>query len=41
MSKPLGRTTGTLAVAIVTTPGNDLLATLILTKIPVRFRHII
>lgn len=41
VSKPLGRTTGTLAVAIVTTPGNELLATLILTKIPVRFRHLI
>ncbi len=41
VSKPLGRKAGTLAVAIVTTPGNDLLATLVLTKIPVRFRHII
>ncbi len=41
VSKPLGRQAGTLAVAIVTTPGNDLLATLVLTKIPVRFRHLI
>jgi hypothetical protein len=41
VSKPLGREAGTLAVAIVTTPGNDLLATLVLKKIPVRFRHII
>jgi hypothetical protein len=41
VSKPLGRDAGTLAVAIVTTPGNDLLATLVLKKIPVRFRHII
>jgi hypothetical protein len=41
VSKPLGRQAGTLAVAIVTTPGNDLLATLVLTKIPVRFRHVI
>jgi|HubBroStandDraft_2_1064218.scaffolds.fasta_scaffold856019_1 hypothetical protein len=41
VSKPLGRNFGTLAVVIVTSPGNDLLATLILTKITVRFRHII
>jgi hypothetical protein len=40
VSKPLGRKAGTLAVAIVTTPGNELVATLILTKIPVRFRHV-
>jgi hypothetical protein len=39
VSKPLGRSAGTLAVAVVTTPGNHLLGTLILTKIPVRFRH--
>ena len=37
--KPLGRPSGTLAVAVVTTPGNKLLGTLILTKIPVRFQH--
>ena len=40
VSKPLGRPAGTLAVAVVTTPGNQLLGTLILTKIPVRFQHI-
>ena len=39
VSKPLGRPAGTLAVAVVTTPGNKLLGTLILTKLPVRFRH--
>ena len=40
VSKPLGRPAGTLAVAVVTTPGNKLLGTLILMKIPVRFQHI-
>jgi hypothetical protein len=40
VSKPLGHPSGTLAVAVVTTPGNHLLGTLILTKIPVRFQHI-
>ncbi len=40
VSKPLGRPAGTLAVAVVTTPGNRLLGTLILMKIPVRFQHI-
>lgn len=39
VSKPLGRPSGTLAVAVVTTPGNTLLGTLILTKLPVRFQH--
>jgi hypothetical protein len=39
VSKPLGDPTGTLAVAVVTTPGNELLGTLILTKLPVRFQH--
>ena len=39
VSKPFGRRTGTLAVAVVTTPGNKLLGTLILTEIPVRFEH--
>ena len=39
VSKPLGRPAGTLAVAVVTTPGIVLLGTLILTKIPVRFQH--
>jgi 2-methylaconitate cis-trans-isomerase PrpF len=37
--KPIGHPTGTLAVAVVTTPGNKLLGTLILTKVPVRFQH--
>jgi hypothetical protein len=40
VSKPFGRGSGTLAVAVVTTPGNKLLGTLILTKIPVRFEHV-
>jgi hypothetical protein len=40
VSKPLGRTSGTVAVAVVTTPANKLLGTLILTKLPVRFEHI-
>ena len=39
VSKPLGHPSGTLAVAVVTTPGNKLLGTLILTRIPVRFLH--
>ena len=39
VSKPFGRAKGTLAVAVVTTPGNELLGTLILTRIPVRFQH--
>jgi hypothetical protein len=37
--KPLGRQAGKVAVAVVTTPGNDLLGTLILSKVPVRFEH--
>jgi hypothetical protein len=41
VSKPLGHSAGTLAVAVVTTPGNHLLGTLILTKIPVRFQHMV
>jgi hypothetical protein len=28
-----------LAVVVVTSPGNKLLATVVLTKLPVRFRH--
>jgi hypothetical protein len=40
VSKPFGRGSGTLAVAVVTTPGDKLLGTLILTKIPVRFEHV-
>jgi hypothetical protein len=39
VSKPLGRPAGTLAVAVVTTPANELLGTLILTKLPLRFQH--
>ena len=40
VSKPLGRPAGKLAVVVVTTPGNKLLGTLVLTKIPVRFQHL-
>ena len=40
VSKPLGRSSGTLAVAVVTTPGNKLLGTLIIAKLPVRFQHL-
>ncbi len=39
VSKPLGRPSGTLAVAVVTGTGNKLLGTLILTKLPLRFQH--
>jgi hypothetical protein len=39
VSKPFGRPTGTLAVVVVKTPGNQLLGTLVLTKVPVRFEH--
>jgi hypothetical protein len=39
VSKPFGRRAGTLAVVVVKTPGNELLGTLILTKVPVRFEH--
>ena len=39
VARPLGRPSGTLAVAVVTTPANHLLGTLILTKLPVRFEH--
>jgi hypothetical protein len=39
VEKPLGRSSGKLAVAVVTTPGAELLGTLILTKLPVRFQH--
>jgi hypothetical protein len=39
VTKPLGRSTGKLAVVVVTSPGNKVLGTLILTKIPVRFQH--
>ncbi len=40
VSKAMGRPTGKLAVVVVTTPGNKLLGTLVLTKIPVRFQHL-
>ena len=40
VTKPLGRRVGKLAVVVVTTPGNQLLGTLVLTKIPVRFQHL-
>ena len=39
VSKAMGQPSGTLAVAVVATPGNKLLGTLILTKLPVRFQH--
>ena len=39
VSKAMGQQSGALAVAVVTTPGNKLLGTLILTKLPVRFQH--
>jgi hypothetical protein len=38
--KPHGHSAGTLAVAVVKTPGNELLGTIILSKFPVRFRHV-
>jgi hypothetical protein len=37
--KPLGQPAGMLAVVVVTSPGNKLLGTVVLTKLPVRFRH--
>ena len=39
VSRPLGRSAGKLAVVVVTTPGNKLLGTLVLVKLPVRFQH--
>ena len=39
VEKPIGRPTGKLAVVVVTSPGNKVLGTLILEKIPVRFQH--
>jgi hypothetical protein len=39
VTKPLGRDEGKLAVAVVTSPHNDVLGTLILNRIPVRFSH--
>ncbi len=40
VSKPLGRPVGTFAVAVVTIPGDDLLGTLVLRKLPVRFQDL-
>jgi hypothetical protein len=37
--KPLGHPAGKLAVVVVTSPGNKLLGTVLLTKLPVRFAH--
>ena len=39
VEKPIGRATGKLAVVVVTSPGNKVLGTLILKKLPVRFQH--
>lgn len=39
VEKPVGRATGKLAVVVVTSPGNRVLGTLILKKLPVRFQH--
>ncbi len=39
VAKPLGRASGHVAVVVVAIPGQQLLGTLILTKVPVRFGH--
>jgi hypothetical protein len=39
VTKPLGQPTGKLAVVVVTSPGNKVLGTLVLPKLPVRFQH--
>ncbi|HWD54359.1 MAG TPA: hypothetical protein VG346_04515 [Acidimicrobiales bacterium] len=39
VTKAMGRSTGTLAVVVVTRPNNKVLGTLILSKLPVRFQH--
>jgi hypothetical protein len=39
VERPMGRPTGKLAVVVVTSPGNKVLGTLILEKLPVRFQH--
>ena len=39
VSKAFGRSTGSLAVVAVKTPGNELVGTLILARLPVRFQH--
>jgi hypothetical protein len=39
VDRPLGRPSGTVAVAVVATPDNKLLGTLILPKLPMRFQQ--
>ena len=39
VSKAFGRSSGSLAVVAVKTPGNELLGTLILAHLPVNFNH--
>ena len=39
VADPLGHRSGTVAVAVVTTPGNELLGTLVVSHVPVRFQH--
>jgi hypothetical protein len=39
VQKPHGRSSGKLAVAVVTSPGNKLLGTVILNRVPLRFQH--
>jgi len=39
VQKPHGRSSGKLAVAVVTSPGDELLGTVILNRVPLRFQH--
>ena len=39
VQKPHGRFSGKLAVAVVTSPGDELLGTVILNRVPLRFQH--
>jgi hypothetical protein len=39
VTNPVGRKTGKLAVAVVTSPHNEVLGTMILNRLPVRFQH--
>ena len=39
VTKPIGRPSGKLAVAVVTAPHNKLLGTMILNMLPLRFQH--
>ncbi len=39
VTKPLGRSAGKVAVVVVTRPGNKVLGTMLLSKVPVRFQH--